>query len=64
MNPAQRAYADAVVSGRRGHRQRSRGAGAPPSVAPSMSTCASAELAQQLRKVGEHVRFKSSLLRA
>jgi 4-carboxymuconolactone decarboxylase len=62
MTPAQRAYADAVMSGPVA------GTGSA-AVVPGASTIGSPfnvylrspELAQQLRKVGEHIRFKSSL---
>src|SRR3989440_10288521 len=62
MTPAQRAYADAVMSG-------PVAATGSAAVVPGAATIGSPfnvylrspELAQQLRKVGEHVRFKSSL---
>src|SRR5437879_3691835 len=62
MTPAQRAYADAVMSG-------PVAATGSAAVVPGAATIGSPfnvylrspELAQQLRKAGEHVRFKSSL---
>src|SRR3989442_2284655 len=62
MTPAQRAYADAVMSG-------PVAATGSAAVVPGAATIGSPfnvylrspELAQQLRKVGEQVRFKSSL---
>jgi 4-carboxymuconolactone decarboxylase len=62
MTPAQRAYADAVMSG-------PVSATGSAAVVPGANTIGSPfnvylrspELAQELRKVGEHIRFKSSL---
>jgi len=62
MTPAQRAYADAVMSG-------PVSATGSAAVVPGASTIGSPfnvylrspQLAQELRKVGEHIRFKSSL---
>jgi 4-carboxymuconolactone decarboxylase len=62
MTPAQRAYADAVMSGPvAGTGSAAVVPGAATIGSPFNVYLRSPELAQHLRKVGEHIRFKSSL---